>query len=351
MEGQQKHGALGSLFKSTILRRIDSATLNVYQINDRFQNTPDLIDSLNVDFGDEFKTRPGGADNILSLTDTMTIDMYGEMRKLRHLTIMNPIVGFDYETIQGLGEFYRASGGEGSPSYKILSGCIINGDTLGTLLRTSAPGLHVNLKEFFFNDTIKSQMLIMSNPSEGLTIIDTVFVNHTAAFYSHPGYRSGDYGYNSFANGPFYIFPHDSIWLEIFIRDNLIGDNFTDTLRIYAHGINGATLPSMLLPIHVDDVSVHSDKNQNPLIFSCRQNYPNPFNARTTIEFTVPAEMNVSVKIYNMLGIEIKELLNKKLKAGACKIQFDAQDLPSGIYFYQVRAGTLRIVKKCILIK
>ncbi len=85
--------------------------------------------------------------------------------------------------------------------------------------------------------------------------------------------------------------------------------------------------------------------------FSLNQNYPNPFNPATTIEFTI-AEVNpVELTIYDVLGRKIQTLVSKKMEAGIYNYRFDASDLASGIYFYQLKVGNLSSVKKMNLMK
>ncbi|QQS35351.1 MAG: CotH kinase family protein [Ignavibacteriales bacterium] len=85
--------------------------------------------------------------------------------------------------------------------------------------------------------------------------------------------------------------------------------------------------------------------------FSLSQNYPNPFNPSTTIRFSIPESMNVSLKVYNVLGQEIKTLISGFKEAGEHTIIFDAGDLISGLYFYKLEAGILSQVKKMMLLK
>ena len=69
-----------------------------------------------------------------------------------------------------------------------------------------------------------------------------------------------------------------------------------------------------------------------PSSFSLYQNYPNPFNPSTTIEFEVPKTVNVRIEVYNIAGQRVKTLLNRSMKAGYHEIEFNAQNLSSGIY-------------------
>ncbi|MEO8513304.1 MAG: T9SS type A sorting domain-containing protein [Ignavibacteria bacterium] len=85
--------------------------------------------------------------------------------------------------------------------------------------------------------------------------------------------------------------------------------------------------------------------------FSLSQNYPNPFNPNTKINFSIPKGDYVSLRIYDMLGREVKVLVNGSLSAGEYQADFDAKGLSSGMYYYSLRAGEFVDVKKMVLVK
>ena len=91
--------------------------------------------------------------------------------------------------------------------------------------------------------------------------------------------------------------------------------------------------------------------NNPSLKYELYQNYPNPFNPVTNIRFTIPENSFVELKIYNILGQEIKSLINEYKNAGAYIIAFDASNLPSGIYYYKINYKDVNVVKKMLLIK
>lgn len=80
-------------------------------------------------------------------------------------------------------------------------------------------------------------------------------------------------------------------------------------------------------------------------------NYPNPFNPTTKISFAVPKSGFVSLKVYNILGKEIATLSNGTLQAGTYEFEFDASELPSGTYIYNLSTEQENISKKMLLIK
>jgi endo-1,4-beta-xylanase len=81
------------------------------------------------------------------------------------------------------------------------------------------------------------------------------------------------------------------------------------------------------------------------------QNYPNPFNAVTTIEFTIPEAGEINLIVYDMLGNVVARLVSDKQTAGHHKVRFDASSLSSGIYFYALKAGDIKNVKKLMFVK
>ncbi|MDX1373701.1 MAG: T9SS type A sorting domain-containing protein, partial [Nitrososphaeraceae archaeon] len=96
---------------------------------------------------------------------------------------------------------------------------------------------------------------------------------------------------------------------------------------------------------------IEKETNILPKEFTLYQNYPNPFNPSTTIKFSVPFRTNVSIKIYDLLGVEIKTLIKDEFVQGIYNVEFDAGNITSGIYFYIITAGNFRETKKMILLK
>lgn len=85
--------------------------------------------------------------------------------------------------------------------------------------------------------------------------------------------------------------------------------------------------------------------------YSLEKNYPNPFNPTTTIDYTIAENNEVSLFIYNALGQKVKTLVNKSQSAGKYSVKFDASNLASGLYFYQIKSGNFTKVHKMLLIK
>jgi hypothetical protein len=88
-----------------------------------------------------------------------------------------------------------------------------------------------------------------------------------------------------------------------------------------------------------------------PMKFSLSQNYPNPFNPSTKIDYTIPSAMDVSLKLYNVLGQEVATLVQGKQTAGAHVATFNASKVGSGVYYYKIVAGQFTSIKKMLLVK
>jgi hypothetical protein len=124
-----------------------------------------------------------------------------------------------------------------------------------------------------------------------------------------------------------------------FVDANLLGGSYTYRLRQV--DFNGTFSYSNEINVDVEAL----------LNFELAQNYPNPFNPSTTINFSIPQSSKVTLKIFNTLGQEVSTLINQDMESGVHKINFDASELNSGVYFYRLDVGSFSEVKKLTLIK
>lgn len=110
-----------------------------------------------------------------------------------------------------------------------------------------------------------------------------------------------------------------------------------------------------LLPRFYSDFLLPSDvilaENSTPIDFALHQNFPNPYNPATTITYNLPIKSQVELILYNTLGESIKHLVNGEKEAGLHSVEFNAENLPGGIYFYRLQAGNFTQTKKMILLK
>jgi photosystem II stability/assembly factor-like uncharacterized protein len=122
--------------------------------------------------------------------------------------------------------------------------------------------------------------------------------------------------------------------------------DFIDKPGIYFYRLKQVDFDGSFEHSSIIEVYVNS-----PSRFILSQNYPNPFNSITNIAFQIPTDEFVSIKIYDVLGNEVKTLLEETKKAGYYTISLNANDLSSGIYFYKLSAGAYSATKKLILLK
>ncbi|NOS84310.1 MAG: T9SS type A sorting domain-containing protein [Ignavibacteria bacterium] len=126
---------------------------------------------------------------------------------------------------------------------------------------------------------------------------------------------------------------------------------FTGTAKItlpFGSEVVHAIRTDSLLNSPVIGISI---ANENiPDVFNLFQNYPNPFNPVTSIKYEIPKDVNVSIKIYDILGREVFSI-NEYKKAGSYEVQFDGTNFASGIYFYKLEADGFSDTKKMVLLK
>ena len=111
-----------------------------------------------------------------------------------------------------------------------------------------------------------------------------------------------------------------------------------DILKMYYAGSNGSNWEIGLATSPFEPVSVEEETIQ-PTAFLLSQNYPNPFNPSTKIKYSIPQLSNIELTVFNILGNEIETLVNEEKTAGTYEVNWYPDNLPSGVYFYQLKAG------------
>ncbi len=91
--------------------------------------------------------------------------------------------------------------------------------------------------------------------------------------------------------------------------------------------------------------------DMSPVSYSLSQNFPNPFNPSTVVRYALPVASNVTINVYNALGQKVAELVNGLMSAGEHSVEFNAAKLTSGVYFYEIQAGSFRDMRKMQLLK
>jgi len=113
------------------------------------------------------------------------------------------------------------------------------------------------------------------------------------------------------------------------------------------------TMPDLGAQEHVlgSPTDIPQIREKQPGICTLHQNYPNPFNPTTTIEFALPQSEFTTVKVYNILGKEVANIVSAKLQQGKHTYTFDGSHLASGLYYCQLVAGHYHEVRKMLLVK
>jgi photosystem II stability/assembly factor-like uncharacterized protein len=179
-------------------------------------------------------------------------------------------------------------------------------------------------------------------PNNGQSCILTTADTLLFAYYS---------GFSTISvNGIFMSSDLGQTWVQI--NDSIFSGNVVNTMvttkkYLIAGTQSGAwRLPLASMITSVDDIPIHL-----PTDYALNQNYPNPFNPSTTITFSVGTNSYTSLRVYDVLGREVATIVSEQLSAGNYSRQWNAEKLPSGIYFYRLQAGKYVETKKMVLLR
>ncbi len=133
----------------------------------------------------------------------------------------------------------------------------------------------------------------------------------------------------------------------------IASDSFLSYEDIYG---NSAFLYGSIIALYFSTITDVESEQTIINEFELSQNYPNPFNPRTTIKYSVPNvaadfSQRISLKIYDVLGKDVKTLVNKQQSAGDYEVSFNGKNIPSGIYYYTLQTGEFSVTKKMVLLK
>ena len=190
----------------------------------------------------------------------------------------------------------------------------------------------------YVGDTLSSIIEIINNSSDSLNI--TGFYNTDSVFSV------------TLDSLPFIIPPLGSTPISVNFIPDKYGE-FKDVLHIRSDTDTSRIAQVMALKGKADTIKNINDINEfnKKLSYKLRQNYPNPFNPVTTIEFEIPEREFVSLKVYDVRGSEVANLVDGEKSAGSYKVRFNAYKLSTGIYFYRLQAGSYVDVKKLLLLR
>jgi hypothetical protein len=148
----------------------------------------------------------------------------------------------------------------------------------------------------------------------------------------------------------------NSLYGFCFYFDSLVFTKDVGLVKAYSSISKGPNVPyyySWQATLVNYNITGINKNNSTEIIkdYSLFQNYPNPFNPTTVINYQIPKDGFVSLKVYDLLGKEVKTLISGHKNPGSYSANFDASNLASGIYFYRLRAGNFISTKKMMLLK
>ncbi len=205
-------------------------------------------------------------------------------------------------------------------------------------------------------------------------IVPSADKNPRLRFWHWYGFSTGDYGKvqvktingNDWKDLPEGYFTNTSEgnWVNPYLSLSAYADSAVQIAFYFHSADDGSPGSDVQAGWYVDDIEMIpppieyisgvqeiESKEKSPVTFALNQNYPNPFNPATTIEFSLPHQTAVVIKLFDITGKEISTIVDRNFTAGQHKIDFIARSLASGIYFYQIQAANYSETRKMVLMK
>jgi Arylsulfotransferase (ASST)/Secretion system C-terminal sorting domain/Cep192 domain 4 len=164
------------------------------------------------------------------------------------------------------------------------------------------------------------------------------------------GYFCNNSSYSIEHSLPFILQPFQSEQITIKFKPNSDG-YFIDTLHIRSGTPTSRIAQILIITASTDSSYTFVENESNELKYELNQNYPNPFNPATMINWQSPVAGKQTIKVFDVLGKEVATLVDECKPAGKYEVEFNAASIPSGVYFYQLQAGSFIQTRKMILLK
>ena len=228
-------------------------------------------------------------------------------------------------------------------------------DTLSLIssLYAAGPHLLVGMQAYFFSTSLSDEYYANGGGLFHLVQSDSTWhlVDSSLMGRSVLGFAaSGSTIFAATDSGVFRSADYGTTWNDISSGMNniCVQSLFVSGSYLFASTSNGLwkRLLSEITAVDHDQATVVI-----PERYGLSQNYPNPFNPATTIEYQLPKKGKVTMKVFDVVGREVRTLVNGTQDAGSYKVRFDGSTLSSGVYFYKIQAGKFSDVKKLILMK
>jgi len=174
----------------------------------------------------------------------------------------------------------------------------------------------------------------------------TIFAREDTMLFAYVSYSSN----YSYARGIFLTTDLGQTWTRV--KDSVASQSAVNSMVATSKYLFAGTQSgAWRIPITDVITSVKDDNPQLPSKFALYQNFPNPFNPMTTIKYGLSSKQFVVLNVYNVLGQRVATLVNEWQNAGTHSVTFDGTNLPSGVYFYRLSAGSYIATKKALLLK
>jgi len=299
-------------FRNPYKMSFDMGGTNQLFVSDAGQNLYEEISIVEMGGNYGWNVKEGihcfnGNDPLNPLPSCPDSDAYGN-------TITNPVIEFvnsSTDTVNGLGVV-------------IIGGNVYRGTQIADL-----DGRYL-FGAFSFTPVIPSGRILVATPDNGDSLWAFERLNIIDSVHATPGEQGqlNHYllGFGQDQNGEVYITVKDSL------------------------GPVGTSGKVLMLVAAEDPTSVDAG-NFSPEDYILHQAYPNPFNPSTTISFELPAQSNIELKVFNMMGEEVANLFSGSKPAGKHQINFEAGNLSSGMYLFRLRTGNIIKTQKMMLLK
>lgn len=360
---------------------------DLFRVNYRVADLPPLVDSIKSSFliTDALASTYQGypiditpSRNELTVIARNRVGFYGDVNGDGCLDILDILLVVDHiigrDSLEGEA-FLRADLAPWVPGAPEPNpDGVVNVQDLSLLQNIILTGVYPNGTE------INACSYIVTNPSNGFNNnnqITKVFINKNGitlyldsdaeirgvqAEFSNTGNYSGDISINTTLGQGHYYFGENILRVLLYdragIRTLRSGNNFLAHLPFPISNPQYVTVDKIILISSNNERLTdnkleikYQDPPPLPLEFNLYQNFPNPFNPGTRIAYSIPRDEVVTIKVFDLLGNEIKTLVDEFQTQNYYEIQFNAENLSSGIYFYQMKAGEFIQTKKMILLR
>lgn len=239
----------------------------------------------------------------------------------------------------------------------ILTGVYPNGNEIN-----ACSFVVINKPNEAMNGSSQNTVVYINQNGITLYLNNDVEIRGIQAEFLNVGNYSGDMQINTTLGQGYYFFGENILRVLLYDRMGIktvrSGNNFVAHLQFPITNPENVSIEKLIL-ISSGNERLSDNKLEIklgnppplPIEFKLFQNFPNPFNPNTRIAYSIPQDVHVTLKVFDLLGNEIQTLVDELQKQNYYEIQFNAENLSSGVYFYQLKAGDFIQTKKMVLLR